>query len=145
MAASDYLYPRFPLGGSEIPVKNTTGSGTAIAFAACVKIDSTNVVSGTQPQIGVVACTAVTDFPFGLMIEKVADAAFGRCQIAGIAEGLGVAAGVSAGALVGASGSVAGCVVAATTSDPALGQALTAGVSALDPVLIRIAPYGYAK
>jgi hypothetical protein len=138
MSATDFLYPRFPIQGADIPVKNT--SGTAWTVGQLLKMDSANVVSATQPQIGAIITAAVTDIPFGFAIEATPASGQGRCQIAGIMYGLGVAAGVTAGATVGPSGSVSGQIVAYTATDPYAGQALTAGVSAADPVLVHIMP-----
>jgi hypothetical protein len=136
MAATDFVTPRFPIQGADIPVKNT--SGGALAAGALVKIDTSNPVSATQPQIGVVACSAVTDFPLGFLIEALAANAVGRVQIEGIAQGIALGA-ITAGAIVGPS-ATAGQITTYTATDPAIGQALTAAANAADPILVRIAP-----
>ncbi len=136
MAATDFLTPRFPITGADIPVKNTTGS--SMPSGSLVKLDTANPVSATQSQIGVVLTSAVTDFAFGFLVETIPAGGTGRCQVEGLAVGIALGA-ISVGAIVGPS-ATAGQVTTYTATDPAIGQAVTAAASAADPILIRIAP-----
>lgn len=136
MAATDFVYDRYPIQGADIAYKNTSGS--TISAGMLLKIDASNPISASQPNIGLTTCSAVTDFPFGFAVENVPAAGQGRCQIEGIA--IGIAAGaVTVGAIVGAS-ATAGDVTTYTATDPAIGQAVTTTANAADPILVRIAP-----
>ena len=139
MAATDFVWGRYPIQGADVPVKNTSGS--AMTAGQLVKLDTTagNLLGGGGTAIPVVLTSAVTDFPLGILVENIASNAIGRCQIEGIA--VGIAAGaITAGNMVGPSGATNGDVTAYTATDPAIGQALNTTTTLADPVLIRIAP-----
>ena len=142
MAATDFIWGRYPIEGADISVKNTSASAMNIGTSeqgSLVKLDGSNLISGTQPIIGVVLTAAVTDVPFGLMFEDTPAGFTGGCQIAGI----GIAtcqAAVTAAAIVGPGGSTSGDVIAYTATDPYLGQALNTTTTAGDPLLVHIMP-----
>jgi Uncharacterized conserved protein (DUF2190) len=136
MAATDFVWGRTPIQGADVPYLNT--SGAAIAAGTALKLDTGNPISATQPQIGMIPTTAITDFVDGFAVENVPIGGQGRVQIEGIAVGIASAA-IAIGAVVGAS-ATAGKVVAYTATDPSIGKAWSAAANANDPVLIRIAP-----
>lgn len=137
MAATDFINGSYPITGGDIPVKNTSGS--ALAAGATVKLDTGHLMGAAQGCVGVVAVSAVTDQPLGVLIEAVPNNGVGRCRIAGAAWAIAEGA-ITAGATVGASGATAGDVTTYTATDPYLGIALTSAASAADPVLVLIGP-----
>lgn len=137
MAASDFNYPTYPISGADIPYKNT--SGAAITAGQLLKLDTGNLLSGSQQQVGCVLTSAVADFPLGFAVDNTPANGQGRVRLEGVT--VGIAAGaISAGAIVGASAATAGDVTTYTAANPAIGQALTAAASLADPILVRIAP-----
>lgn len=135
-AASDLVWGSgFPITGGDVPVKNT--SGGALTSGQLVKLDASNPLSASQPFMGVVATAAVTDYPFGFLVENVPTGATGRCRIEGIAVGIALGA-VTVGAVVGAS-ATAGQVTTYTPTDPSVGQACSTTTTAADPILVRMA------
>ena len=146
MAATDFQLPRFPLGISELPVKNTSGSAMNLGSQGqglLVKLDTSNPLSATQPRICVVLTAAVTDIPLGVTIPDIPVAGQGNIQLEGLVW-CTAAAAITIGVLVGPSGSTSGDVIAYTSTDPYIGQALTAAVNAGDPILVRLMPRGAA-
>jgi hypothetical protein len=123
-----------PIQGADISVKNTSGS--ALAPGQVVKLDTSNPMSATQPQPGVVLTSAVADYPYGVVVENIPVNGQGRVQIEGQVQCIAAGA-VSVGAIVGAS-TTAGDVTTYTAANPSLGQAVTVAVNAADPIFIRI-------
>ena len=144
MAATDYQVSRFPLGIAEMPVKNTSGTAFALGSQGqgpLVKLDTANLMSGTQAAVGVVLTAAVTDIPLGVVIEDIPAGGYGRVQLLGCAWCIAQAA-ITAGVLVGPGGTTSGDVIAYTAGDPYIGQALTAAATAGDPILVHLMPRG---
>jgi hypothetical protein len=140
MSATDFQNARFNFQLPDFPVKNTTGS--AMPSGTTVKMDASNVLSGTQQAVGVVPTAAITDVPFGIAVEAIPAGGYGRVQtIEGTAAWAIALGAVTAGAMVGGS-ATSGQVTTYTAGDPVLGQALTAAVSAADPILVKIAIKG---
>ena len=137
MAATDFLWTRFPISGADVPVKNT--SGAAISANQLVKLDSANPASATQSAPGVVLTSAVADFPFAVAVENIPIGGQGRVQLEGIA--VCIAAGaIAAAAIVGPSAATPGDVTTYTAANPSLGQGMTVAAALADPILVRLAP-----
>ena len=136
MAATDFVWTRIPVPGEEPSVKNT--SGTAMTAGQCVKLDTANPLSGTQPVPGVVLTSAVTDVPFGILIDNIPAGGYGRCARSGQIQAIAAGA-IAAGAQVGPSAATSGDVTTYTAGDPSLGQALNVTANAGDPVVIALA------
>lgn len=137
MAASDFLWTRYPIQGADLPYKNTSGS--AISAGMLLKLDTTNPIGASQGKVGMVPCTAITDFADGFAVQNTPIGGDGTVQIEGVA--VGIAAGaITIGAIVGASAATSGDVIAYTPTDPSIGKAWSAAASAADPILVRIAP-----
>ena len=132
MAANDFIYASTPLPG-DIAVKNTD----SVDFAAgnIVKLDATNVVSGTQATYGALRATT-DDYPLGVVMETIAQGKTGRVRPHGVAQVVASAA-ITAGAVVQAS--TVGKVVTAAAAKPQVGQALTAAGADGDKLLVAIA------
>lgn len=142
MAATDFLNARHNLQLPDFPVKNT--GGTALAFGTVVKIDASNLLSGTQPQIGVIATAALTDVPFGVVIDtSIAAGGQGRVQVL---DGTAVwcfvdaAGNITGGQQVMPSSTVSGAVrpYVAAAGNSSVGQALTSTAASADPVLVKL-------
>jgi len=133
MAANDYKYATTPIG-TDIPCKNTEAS-TALAAGNVVKLDATNVLSGTQANIGVLQGAATTDYPVGVAMEAAAAGKQLRVRCEGIAQVVAGAA-ITAGALV--MPTTAGKVITQTAAKPQLGQALTAAAADGDRILVLL-------
>lgn len=134
MAATDFQYNREPVTGADISYKNTSGS--AIVAGMSLKLDTGNLVSGTQANYGMTPTVAVTDMPDGVAVQNTPANAQGTVQILGLAVCIATGA-VSAGATVGPT-ATAGEIAAFTSTDPSLGKAWTAAASAGDPIMVRI-------
>lgn len=135
MAANDFVNGRMPLSaGGDLPYKNTSGS--AITAGQLLKLDTGNLMSGTQGIWGLTPTTAVADFPFGVAVDNVPVGGTGRVQVVGVV--LCIAAGaISAGAIVGPS-TTAGNVTTYTAANPQFGQALSAAANAGDQIFVLI-------
>lgn len=120
------------------PVKNT--GNVAMTVGQLTKLDTSNLVSGSQPQVGVKLTSAVTDEPYGVVGCNIPVGGYGYVygvegqELWMIADSAGT---IAAGAIVGPSGATAGAITAYTAGDPSCGQSLTAGVNAADAVLVR--------
>lgn len=134
MAANDFQYAREPVFTGEIAVKNTTGSGTLLAAGTTVKIDTSNLLSGTQYSPGVIAVTD-DDAALGVLIENIADGKVGRCAVAGVAQAI-CSAAITAGAFVQASST--GKVKTNAGAKKTLGMALTSTGASGDMLLVLI-------
>ena len=137
MAATDFQDGRIPLGVQDFPVINT--SGATLSVGMIVKLDTAHLMGATQGGVGVTVCTAVTDRPLGVVIQKMLAGAQGTIQVVGAAWAIAAGA-ITAGAIVGASGATNGDVTTYTATDPYLGVALTTSVNAADPILVLIQP-----
>ena len=136
MAATDYVSGRVTLGIQDLPYYNATGA--TINKGEALKLDTTNVMSGTQPLWGMTPTTGVTDKCLGFAVQNVPTGQTGTMQVAGVA--VAIAAGaITVGSTVGPS-STAGDVTAYTATDPYVGTALTAAVNAADPIFVLINP-----
>lgn len=76
MAANDIILSRIPIQNGEVTVKNTHASTNLAAGQSCT-LDGGNLLSATQPVLGVVPAIA-DDKPFGIAIEAIAFGAYGR-------------------------------------------------------------------
>jgi len=134
MAATDFVWGRIPLQGADMPYKNT--SGAAITAGQVLKLDATNVIGATQPQVGMVLPSATTDVPDGFAVENVPIGGQGRVQTEGLA--IGIASGaISAGASVMPAATL-GQVSPWTASNAQAGKAWSTTTTAGDPILIRV-------
>ncbi len=139
-AATDFINGRFPLGVQDFPVKNT--SGGSLAAGTTVKLDTTgaNVIGGssTAQVVAVIPTAAISDMPFGVLVETIPSNGIGRCQTVDGSAVWAIALGaISAGAQVGPS-ATAGQITTYTAANPSLGMALSAAVNAADPVLVKL-------
>lgn len=133
MAATDFDWAS-TYGGLDVTVKNT--DSVSLAAYTAVKIDATNILSGTQQHIGVLQ-TTTDDKIVGFMLETVAVGKTGRVRFIFSAIARGVAsAAITAGGYVQAS--TVGKVKAAGTAKPGAGMALTTTASDGDPLLIGV-------
>jgi hypothetical protein len=135
MAANDVILSRIPVQNGEVTVKNTHAS-TALAPGMSCTVDTSNLLSATQPVIGVVPAVADSK-AFGIVLENIAAGAYGRvaCIYSSI-----VAATASGAITVGDSvecdtGSL---VKTSAGSKPIVGDALTTTASSGDQVLLGI-------
>ncbi len=76
MAANDVILTRIPIQNGEVSVKNTHASTALIAGNTCT-LDGSNLVSATQPVLGVVPAIA-DDLPFGVVLENIPAGKIGR-------------------------------------------------------------------
>ena len=76
MAANDIILARIPIQNGEVVVKNTHAS-TALAPGQSCTVDGSNLLSATQPAIGVVPAVA-DDLPFGIALENIPAGQYGR-------------------------------------------------------------------
>jgi hypothetical protein len=135
MSATDYVTGRNTLNVADLPYYNATGS--TINKGELLKLDTSNLMSSTQPLEGMKPTSAATDQPLGFAVQNTPTGQTGTMQCVGVA--VGIAAGaVTAGVAVGGS-TTAGDVTAATSTDPAVGFALTAAANAADPIRVLIA------
>jgi hypothetical protein len=80
MAANDVILTRYPMEGDHvIGVKNTDGSNNLVPGQSCT-LDAANLLSTTQPIIGVKQATA-DDVPFGVVLENIAMTKIGRIAV----------------------------------------------------------------
>lgn len=133
MAANDFLYASLP-SEQDIPCKNT--DATAIAAGDVVKSDATNVVSGTQPIIGVLQGTAAAVNLVGVAMEAIAIGKVGRVRPLGPVVQVVASAAITAGVHVAAA--AAGKVAAQTAGQTQIGLSLTAAGANLDKVLVML-------
>lgn len=139
MAATDFFTGRYPLNVTEWPVKNTSGS--AMTSGQVVKLDASNVLGATQPEVAVVLTSANNDTPFGILVENIPAGGVGRCQVLGGAVAFGDATAIAAGAQVMPS-TTAGEVTLWSTGHAVLGVACSTTANAGDPVLVKIEIHG---
>jgi len=137
MAATDFVWGRYPIQGADVPYLNT--SGAAITAGMTLKIDTSKPIGASQPQVAMIPTTAVADFTDGFAVENVPIGGQGRCQIEGVAVAIAAAA-ITVGAIVGASAATPGDVVTYTAANPSIGKAWSTAANAADPILVRIAP-----
>jgi hypothetical protein len=133
MAANDFIYASVPLA-SDLEFTNTETS-TAIVAGNVVKIDATNVVSGTQPTFGGLQGTAAATGLLGIAMEAIPVGKTGRVRPFGVAQAVASGA-ITAGAVV-AAGST-GKVAAQTSGQAQLGYALTTVTTDGDKILILV-------
>lgn len=133
MAANDFIYATTPLA-SDLVVKNTEASAD-IAAGNVVKLDATNVVSGTQGHIGALLGTVAATSCLGIAVENIPNGKTGRVRPLGIAQAVASAA-ISAGAIVAAAASAK--VATQTSAQAQLGYALTAAANDGDKILILV-------
>ncbi|HSY22323.1 MAG TPA: hypothetical protein VK841_09425 [Polyangiaceae bacterium] len=142
-AATDLFDANYSLGLPYFPIKNT-GASAALTVGMVVKVDASNVLSASQPAVGVIPTAALTDVPFGIVVEtSIAAGAYGTCRVIdGTAAWCVVDASgnIAAGAQVMPSSSVSGAVrtYVASAGNSVVGQALTATTAAADPVLVKL-------
>lgn len=133
MAANDFQYAGIPMGpGGDVSVTNT--DSTDLIVGNIVKLDATNVVSGTQPLPGVLL-TTTDDYPYGVCIEAIAQTKSGRVRISGRVPVLAQAA-ITAGARVQCSTGAKAKTCGAAKAQ--LGQALTAAAADNDFILVQL-------
>lgn len=135
MAANDVILTRIPITNGELTVKNTHASVALTPGMACT-LDGANLLSATQPTIGVVQATT-DDKPFGIALENIAAGAYGR--VAPIYTHLVPA---TASGAITAKDSVecdaSGLVKTSAGSKAIVGDALTTTSSSGDQVLLGI-------
>lgn len=136
MAATDFINARSTLGTSEWAAKNTSGS--TITSGMTVKLDAANPMGPNQPAPGVIPTVLVADVVIAVAVENIPAGAYGRFQsIDGTLVTCIALGAIAAGATVGPC-TTAGQVTTYTAANPSLGVALTAAVSAADPVQVMI-------
>jgi hypothetical protein len=132
---TDFLWPRFPVGGlADLPFKNTT-SATNFTPGQLVKLDTSNPMSAAQPCMGMVLTAAVADTPDGVVVQNTPFGGYGTMQILGMAPVIVDASGpITAGTLLGCSGTVNGAVTTytATAGDGLVGKAVSTSVNTAD-------------
>lgn len=134
MAATDFVWGRQEIPGADYPYTNQ--SGALISVNQCLKVDSAHAIGAGQAKIACTQTTAVTDIPMGLAVQNTPAGADGTVQIMGV--GVGLASGaITVGQTVGPA-ATAGQLAVFTSTDPSLGQALSATASAADPFLVLI-------
>lgn len=133
MAANDFQYAQTP-SPFDVPVKNT--DSTDFAAGNVIKLDTTNVVSGTQPVIGGLQGTAAGVTNFGVAMEAIPQGKTGRVRALGPVVQCIASGSISAGAIVAAS--TAGKVAAQSAGQAQLGLALTATASDGDACLVML-------
>jgi hypothetical protein len=133
MAANDFFYASLP-SEQDIACKNT--DVTAIAAGDVVKSDATNVVSGTQPTVGVLQGTVAAVNLVGVAMEAIAVGKTGRVRPLGPVVQCVASAAITAGTHVAAAAS--GKVATQTAGQTQLGLALTAAGANADKVLVML-------
>ena len=132
MAATDFLYASNRIE-QELAVKNT--DSTDFAFGDVVKLDTSNVVSGTQAVVGALQGTAAAQ-PLGVCLEAIPQGKVGRIAPLGPIVRTTASGAISAGAILAAAAS--GKVAAQTSGQAQLGMAITAAASNNDPLLAML-------
>lgn len=83
MAVNDTLWGGYAVQGGDLPFKNTDGSNDLVAGDA-VFIDTTNVITTSQPVAGVVRSTT-DNAAIGVAIESIPKGKTGRVRVYGVA------------------------------------------------------------
>lgn len=133
MAANDFIQATIPMPG-DIACKNTEAS-TDLAAGDVVKLDTSNVVSGTQGTFGVLQGTAAAQ-PIGVAIEAITHGKIGRVRPLGAVVWCVASASTAAGLILAASSS--GKVAAQTSGQTQLGLSLTAAAADGDRILVML-------
>ena len=133
MAANDVILSRIPVQNGEVTVKNTHASTALVPGNTCT-LDGSNLLSSTQPALGVVPATA-DDVPFGVALENIAAGAYGRVAVSGIVPA--IASGVVT-AKDYVECDTGGKVKTTAGAKPTLGIALTTTASNNDQVLVLL-------
>ena len=100
MAANDFLYAQ-TASPFDLACKNT--DSTDLAAGNVVKLDTTNVVSGTQPTIGALQGTAASIAAFGVCIDAIPQGKTGRVRALGPVVQCVASGAITAGVAVAAS------------------------------------------
>lgn len=133
MAVTDFQWASIPCP-YDLAVKNTEAS-TTIAAGNVVKLDTSNLLSGTQGNFGVLQGTADA-IPFGVAMESIAAGKSGRARPMGPVVQATASGAITAGTSVQADS--AGKVKTAVTDKAALGVALTTTTTDGDPILVML-------
>lgn len=133
MAANDFIYASMP---SELDIAAKNTDAVAIAAGDVVKLDTTNVVSGTQGHIGVLQGTVAAVNLVGIAMEAMAVGKIGRVRPLGPVVQAVASAAIAAGIHVAAAAS--GKVAAQTAGQTQLGLSLTAAASNNDKILLML-------
>lgn len=132
MAATDFTWAGIPVTGGDITVKNTDSSDFAAGDA--IKIDGTNVISGSQPIFGALQGTA-NAVGIGFALETIKQNQYGRVRTNGVAVGRASGA-ITAGTFVGCDSG--GQVKTQQAANPCIGIALATTTANHDPIPILI-------
>lgn len=132
MAATDFTWGGYPVTGGDIPFKNT--DSTDFAAGDAVAVDSTNVISGSQPVMGALQGTN-NAVGVGFALEAIKQGAYGRVRTNGIAVGRAGGA-ITAGTFVGCAAS--GQLKTQQAANPAIGIALSTTTTNHDPIIVLI-------
>lgn len=132
MANADFQWGGSAVTGGDIPFKNTDVS--AMSAGQAVKVDPTNVMSGTQAVAGALIAAA-GDKAVGYVIEAIPVNGIGRVRVYGVAPATASGA-ITAGVAVApdASGKTKTCPAATAQSGYALTSAATNG----DTILVLV-------
>jgi hypothetical protein len=133
MAANDFVYASLP-SEQDIPAKNT--DVVALAAGDVVKLDTTNVVSGTQASIGVLQGTAAAVSLVGIAMEAIPVGKTGRIRPLGPVVQVVASAAIAAGVHVAAAAS--GRVATQSAGQTQLGLSLTAAGAGADKLLVML-------
>lgn len=133
MAQNDFDWASTPLPW-DLPVKNYSTVTDIPAFTV-VKLDTGNLVSGTNESVGISIC-ATGDYPLGVTIEDIAPGKQGRVRNLGIVPVTADTA-ITAGVTVRAGFS--GDVTTRSAGNNQLGQALGTAAALGDVILVQLA------
>lgn len=133
MAANDFQYGSVPLPG-DIACKNT--DVVAIKSGDQVKLDTVNVLSGTQGAFGVLQGTGAATPMIGVAMEAIPVGRTGRIRPLGAIVPVVASAAIAAGVEV--TGAANGQVAAAGAAARQLGISLTAAAAINDTLLILL-------
>ena len=136
MATTDFIWARVDGHGALVKTALNTDT-TDMTIGQCVKLDATNVLSGT-PYLtapGVLIAGAAV-FPYGVVVTKAAHQAAApyiavRVQFGGEIQ-VNASAAITAGNILATAAS--GKVATQTSGQPQVGQALTAAAGSTDLV-----------
>lgn len=133
--SNDFDWASVPLP-TDVAVKNYGASD--IPALSPVKIDTANVLSGTNESIGVVLA-GTADRPFGITVDDGPAGKQMRVRTQGLIPCIADTA-ISAGALLGPgySGDGIGRVTNQASTNPIIGQAITAAGALGDTILLQL-------
>lgn len=134
MALTDFQYARTANQGVGDEVFKNTHASTDIAAGDVVTIDTTHIMSGTQPVVGINQATTDNQ-PIGVAVDAIPVGKTGRVATLGIIQ-TKCSAAVTVGDVVQASTS--GKVKTTAGAKPQVGVALMTTTTDGDPLLVQL-------